>query len=372
MKKSFGKISHNNPTIGILKIPYNPIYTLQCRQKIESIFRNGISPEVYEIDYTKIAIPPSDCTLPLDELRKKYSNEINKYASECFSQVDGLMLPGNRFDIHPESYGEKLHPKTNPYLYKKRELFVEALLHIALERNITPLFTICGSMQQFYVVMGGKLVQHVPELTGTEIHRQYDRAYEPVHGVRTTGKSHYYSIVQSKAQRDHDPEGKEPIENYTNSIHHQAADPATLPPHMMIVAKAHDGVVEAIEHKYLPAMGTQYHPELRKRQDKDGKFSLKNGEYLHNLYGDGKDYDQVGNELPADEDYYSGNRLLENLVDQSIAHRKKREMHDELLDLVNTADKTPEIPWTQRILTERTRAARLLPGKSGSQEIFTD
>ena len=44
-----------------------------------------------------------------------------------------------------------------------------------------------------------------------------------------------------------------------NSFHHQAIK--DLAPHFKVVAKAPDGIIEAIEHESLPIYAVQFHPE---------------------------------------------------------------------------------------------------------------
>ena len=48
-------------------------------------------------------------------------------------------------------------------------------------------------------------------------------------------------------------------EAYVNSFHHQAIK--DLAPHFKVVAKAPDGIIEAIEHESLPIYAVQFHPE---------------------------------------------------------------------------------------------------------------
>lgn len=44
-----------------------------------------------------------------------------------------------------------------------------------------------------------------------------------------------------------------------SSAHHQCVD--RLADGMIVAARADDGVIEAIEHRYLPILGVQWHPE---------------------------------------------------------------------------------------------------------------
>jgi putative glutamine amidotransferase len=51
-----------------------------------------------------------------------------------------------------------------------------------------------------------------------------------------------------------------PPEISVNSYHHQAVN--RVAPDFEIVARAEDGTIEAIVHRYLPIIGIQWHPEI--------------------------------------------------------------------------------------------------------------
>jgi len=59
-----------------------------------------------------------------------------------------------------------------------------------------------------------------------------------------------------------------------HSLH---ADPATLPPELMVTASAEDGVVMAVEHRLLPWAAVQFHPEsILSQQDRCGHLVIAN------------------------------------------------------------------------------------------------
>jgi putative glutamine amidotransferase len=83
-------------------------------------------------------------------------------------RVDALMLAGGA-DIDPASYGAEPHPETRG-TWPDRDRFELALARRALERDL-PVLGICRGMQLLNVALGGTLVQHLPESTGSEEHR---------------------------------------------------------------------------------------------------------------------------------------------------------------------------------------------------------
>ena len=83
-------------------------------------------------------------------------------------RIDALMLAGGA-DVDPASYGAEPHPETKG-TWPDRDRFEIALARRALERDM-PVLGICRGMQLLNVALGGTLVQHLPETTGSESHR---------------------------------------------------------------------------------------------------------------------------------------------------------------------------------------------------------
>lgn len=167
------------------------------------------------------------------------------------NSLDGLMIVGGYFDIHPRRYGEKtVHPTVK--LNDVRENFEHELGLKAIETNL-PFFGICNGMQLINVLHGGKVFQHVPDEGKFMNHEQsqidgfndYRAAY---HEVELDKKSKLFSIV-----------GEEKIK--TNSSHHQAAKETGKS--LVVAARASDGVIEAVEKTNHPfCLGVQWHPEF--------------------------------------------------------------------------------------------------------------
>ncbi len=197
-------------------------------------------------------------------LRANYVNMINSAGGAAviltydyelidsyLESLDGLMIVGGYFDIHPKRYGEsEIHETVK--LNDIRENFEHELGKKAVATNL-PFLGICNGMQLINVLHGGKVIQHIPDEEKFMDHEQshfeefndYHRGY---HEVTIERNSKLFSIV-----------GAEKIK--TNSSHHQAARIAG--DGLRVVARASDGVIEAVEktnHNFC--LGVQWHPEF--------------------------------------------------------------------------------------------------------------
>jgi putative glutamine amidotransferase len=160
--------------------------------------------------------------------------------------LDGLVVTGGAFDLDPELYGEaERHPTVRTK--DRRTAFEFAITRAALARN-QPVFGICGGQQLLNVVLGGDLVQHIPDaMPGALAHEQPNPRTEPGHEVEVLPGSRLHAIAGVTRLR-------------VNSAHHQAA--GRVGAGVVVSGRAPDGVIEAIE---APArrfcIGVQWHPE---------------------------------------------------------------------------------------------------------------
>jgi putative glutamine amidotransferase len=159
-------------------------------------------------------------------------------------RVDALMLPGGA-DIDPGSYGAEPHPETRG-TWPDRDRFELALARRALECD-KPVLGICRGMQLLNVALGGTLVQHLPEATGSGEHRTM---------AGTFSKHHIRLDPDSLACTAAGVEGF-----VVWSHHHQGID--QLGEGLKVTGwSAEDDLPEAIE---LPgkrfALGVIWHPE---------------------------------------------------------------------------------------------------------------
>jgi putative glutamine amidotransferase len=162
-------------------------------------------------------------------------------------QLDGLIVTGGAFDIDPALYGAvERHPTVD--LKAARTAFEWAITERALARDL-PVLGICGGQQLLNVVLGGTLIQHIPDVVPDALaHEQPNPRNEASHVVDIVPGSLLHRICR------HDVLA-------VNSAHHQAADRTGRG--VAVSATAPDGVVEAIEHPgYRFCLGVQWHPEF--------------------------------------------------------------------------------------------------------------
>jgi putative glutamine amidotransferase len=161
--------------------------------------------------------------------------------------VDALIVTGGDFDIDPALYGGGArHPKVS--LKETRTGFEWAMTRGALDRDM-PVLGICGGQQLLNVVLGGTLIQHIPdECPGALPHEQPNPRNEAGHTVTVERGTLLHEICGAD-------------ELSVNSSHHQAAK--ALGKGVTLNATAPDGVIEGIEdHRYRFCLGVQWHPEF--------------------------------------------------------------------------------------------------------------
>lgn len=161
--------------------------------------------------------------------------------------IDGLIITGGDFDISPTYYGEDVS-NARVYPINKRTEFELKMAEGALKRDM-PVLGICGGQQLLNVLLGGSLIQHIPDTVQTDInHEQPNKRTEAGHAV----------IIEPGTLLSKCIGGKKEI--MVNSAHHQAVK--DVGPGMIVNARAPDGIIEGIEHPgYKFCLGTQWHPE---------------------------------------------------------------------------------------------------------------
>jgi putative glutamine amidotransferase len=159
--------------------------------------------------------------------------------------VDGLVLSGGE-DVDPIRYGETARLPLDSILPARDEVELAAVGR-ALARDI-PVLGICRGCQVLNVALGGTLWQDLPsELPGTIGHSQTDGYHRRTHDVVPEPGSRLHAIAGGHTL-------------HINSFHHQAVK--HLGRDLRVVARADDGLVEAIEHRSYPwLLGVQWHPE---------------------------------------------------------------------------------------------------------------
>ncbi|MCW9035768.1 MAG: gamma-glutamyl-gamma-aminobutyrate hydrolase family protein [Rhodospirillales bacterium] len=168
-------------------------------------------------------------------------------ANQYLDRISGLVITGGAFDVDPSLFGDGERHETVVTKDRRTE-FELAVTRGALERDM-PLLGICGGQQLLHVVLGGKLIQHVPdEIANCLAHEQPNPRDEVGHEVTVKEGSLLASITGN-------------LIFGVNSAHHQAAKDE--PKGVVVTARASDGVIEAIEAPaYTFCLGVQWHPEF--------------------------------------------------------------------------------------------------------------
>jgi putative glutamine amidotransferase len=163
--------------------------------------------------------------------------------------ISAVVLTGGA-DVDPSRYGADAHSMTD-CPRPDRDAWEAKLCLAALDAEI-PVLAVCRGLQVMNVALGGTLHQHLPDLTGTDVHRVALGRMTPNH-VEVEPDSTLAAIVGSTT------EGM--------CHHHQAVDHPGRG--LRVVARAADGTVEGME---IPgrgfAVGVQWHPESNDLDDR--------------------------------------------------------------------------------------------------------
>jgi putative glutamine amidotransferase len=168
-------------------------------------------------------------------------------AEAYLGHIDALLITGGAFDLDPVLFGANTRHET-VRTKDRRTAFEAAVTRGALERDL-PLLGICGGQQLLNVVLGGSLIQHIPdEVENALAHEQPNPRHEPGHAVALAADGLLRSICRT-------------AEMPVNSAHHQAVK--AVGPGVAVNAVAPDGVIEGIEAPdYRFCLGVQWHPEF--------------------------------------------------------------------------------------------------------------
>ncbi|MBV8939835.1 MAG: gamma-glutamyl-gamma-aminobutyrate hydrolase family protein [Alphaproteobacteria bacterium] len=202
---------------------------------------------------------PTYSKLPWYALRENYCTSISSLgalplplpheaglAAAYGELLDGLILTGGAFDVPPHYYGQSGVHET-VVTKDQRSAFEFAITREAIARRL-PVLGICGGEQLLNVVLGGTLMQHIPDAVKDALdHEQKNPRHESGHEV---------TVVPGTLLARLTGEARLAV----NTSHHQAVlEPA---PGVIVNARTADGVIEGIEYPEHPfCLGVQWHPE---------------------------------------------------------------------------------------------------------------
>ncbi len=224
----------------------------------------------------------------LDKAIDAHLGKVDNILQSC----DALIFPGNKRDINPGLYGvSQIHPETKRRLPQNklnvRQETEIKMLQYALKKKDIPVLGICGGMQLINAVLGGSLVQHLPDdpriegednphhdkdlkdMTGDELQDFENNFEQIISGKKENGLyqgTHSMKVEENSllAQIYKEQDSNIDLGNIKElSIHHQGCFAENISDKLKIVATSPDGIIEAVEHKNHPKMFllTQFHPE---------------------------------------------------------------------------------------------------------------
>jgi putative glutamine amidotransferase len=166
--------------------------------------------------------------------------------ARLLSGVQGILLPGSRFDVDPQRYGENPIPEcgeADPARTAADELLLQEAFSL-----YKPILAICHGAQSMNVWMSGTLIQDLK----TGVNHRSGREIVEAHSVEIAPGSRLFGLV---------PRGTG-LDPQVNSSHHQAI---RMPGDGLTVSavSSGDGVIEAVELDSCDhfVLGVQWHPE---------------------------------------------------------------------------------------------------------------
>jgi putative glutamine amidotransferase len=167
--------------------------------------------------------------------------------AETVARIDGLIVTGGAFDVDPALFGDDA--RHDSVTVKPGRTDFELMVTRAALAAGKPVLGICGGEQLLNVVLGGTLIQHIPDAVPNALqHEQPNPRDEAGHEVEIVPGTRLAAIVGTARMA-------------VNSAHHQAVK--DVGPGIRVNARAPDGVIEGIEDPSRPfCIGVEWHPEF--------------------------------------------------------------------------------------------------------------
>lgn len=205
-------------------------------------------PTSNDAEYNARSLPPY-----LDALRMSgaepvvVSSELSQDAvARSIVGTHGVLLPGSRFDVDPERYGQAREAECGP-ADPARTALDELLLQDAFNLR-KPIFGICHGTQSLNVWCGGTLTQDLK----TQVNHRAGREVMEAHPVQVVAGSRLSALLPENAGD----------KAWVTSTHHQAV--RVVGDRLYGSAfSAEDGVIEAVEgvERDRFVVAVQWHPE---------------------------------------------------------------------------------------------------------------
>ena len=177
-------------------------------------------------------------------------NQTQEKVAKLLAGVQGVLLPGSRYDVDPEHYGELRRPECGEG-DNARTAIDELLLADAFGAK-KPVLAICHGAQTLNVWRGGSLIQDLETDLRTPVNHRPGRTVVDAHPVKVAAGSRLAALLAEGCA----------LETEVNSSHHQAI---RVPgDRLRVVAVSPlDGVIEAVELDSPEhfVLAVQWHPE---------------------------------------------------------------------------------------------------------------
>jgi len=163
-----------------------------------------------------------------------------------YERLDGVLLPGGG-DVNPRLYGADVTEAVGGVDADRDRVEMDLARWVVADNK--PVFGICRGSQVLNVALGGSLYVDTDDHADAERHAYYpDLPFDlRPHDVSLAPDSRLAQIV-----------GRPTLA--VNSLHHQAI--RKVAPALRVVARAPDGMVEAVEIEGHPfGLAVQWHPE---------------------------------------------------------------------------------------------------------------
>ena len=173
-------------------------------------------------------------------------HEHQDRVARLLAGVQGVLLPGSKFDVDPQRYGEVAAPECGPP-DPARAAVDELLLQDAFSLH-KPILAICGGTQSLNVWLNGSLIQDLK----TAVNHSPGRDITEAHPVRLAPGSRLAGLVPRN----------DPADPMVNSSYHQAIKVAG-DGLLVSAVSPQDEVIEAVEldSRQHFVLGVQWHPE---------------------------------------------------------------------------------------------------------------